>query len=200
MDLLKPNIDALQEWIDTGKSDILSDKMVVYLEQLELIRSMYSKHQSQRFIIKTILKLYPDISQKHAYDLFTDSMNFFYQNSGITKEAWRNIYADKFENAAQVCWELTDMEGFRKNLESAMKARGLDIPDPEKFPEDFYDRRIVIYQMDPEKVGIKRESRSKIAELIDKMDLTDNEKDKVYQDAGIINVEFLEEHYAEDNS
>jgi len=194
VDIFKQDINALQEYISTGDSSLMTPDMVTYLEQLELVRSMYTKYKSQNFIIKALRKLYPDIAETTAYRRFYDALNFFYLNNDVKKEAWRNIYAQKFENAAQFCWEHNDMEGYRKNLESAMKARCILEPDPPQIPAEFYDRRVIIYQMDPQMVGLEKVSRFKLAEMIDNYDLSEKEKDKLRQDAGIIDVEFLEEN------
>ncbi|MHC1707416.1 MAG: hypothetical protein AB9842_07830 [Bacteroidales bacterium] len=191
MDINDLSPEVLHEWIDTGQSKAMSEAMVRYVEQLDLARSLFQKYNTREFIIRTLIGLYPEISRHRANQLYNDSLNFFYCSHEIRKEAWRNIYAEKFENAALVCWEKDDMEGYRRNLESAMKARGLDIPDPPKVPEEFFDRRIIIYQMDPKLVGLPRVNRHELAGFIDKLDLNEAEKVKLQQDSGLITIDLF---------
>ncbi|MCX6270501.1 MAG: hypothetical protein NTU44_04635 [Bacteroidetes bacterium] len=193
-------IEALQEWVDSGQSEELPVAMVKYIEQLELIRSLYQKYNTREYIIKYLVKVYSNISRHRANQLFNDSLNFFYSNNDIKKEAWRNIYADKFDLAAAVCWQKDDMEGYRRNNESAMKARGLDVPEPQKLPDEFYDRRVIVYQMDARKVGIERVNRYELATFIDNLDVSEQEKVKLQQDAGMITIDLFETPNAEDQS
>lgn len=199
MDIFKIDLPALQKYVQTGSS-LIDPEMEAYLEKLEIVRSMYSKYKSRRFIINTLLKLFP-ICEKQAYIIFNDALNFFYANNDVRKEAWRNIYAEKFENAAQVCWEQGNMEGYRRNLESAMKARGVMEPDLPELPKDFYDKRVIIYQMDPKMVGLEKVNRVELAKMIDSFkDVSEKDKNRLYQDAGIIDVEFFEVEQDEQNT
>jgi hypothetical protein len=192
---LKPAV--LQEWVDNGKAKKMPAELAVYCEQLEVIRSLYSKYKSREFIIKTILAANPGLTREEAGTLYNDSLNFFYATNEVKKEAWRNIYAEKYENLSQICLDIHDLEGSRRNLDSAMKARGLDKPDEKKIPEEFYDRRPVIYVTDPKMFGLEKVSRPQLAKMIDAMDITEKEKVKLRQDAGIIDLNILEDTYEE---
>lgn len=200
MDIYSLDPDQLVKWLDTGQNRELPAEVITYLEQLELVRSMYSKYESQQVILNTMMNIFPEITRQRAVDLYHDSLNYFYSNNEVKKEAWRNIYAEKFENAALVAWEQNLMETYRRCLVSAMDARGVKDDDKNIVPPDVLDRRIVIYQMDPRKVGLERANRTELATFIDKLELNEKEKTKLRQDAGIIDVEFLEESHAEDTA
>lgn len=193
MDPFSPSVNQLQEWIDNGRTDLMRPDMARYIEQLDTVRSLHAKYHTQHFIIKTLQKTFPDISRTRAYELYNDSLNFFYSNNEVKKDAWRNIYAEKLEQASLACWEKNDFEGYRRCIVSAAEVRGLNMPDPEKLPEEFYDRRVIIYQMDPKKVGIPQVSRVELASFIDNLpDLSSAEKFRLQADAGIINIELFE--------
>jgi hypothetical protein len=200
MDIYDLHPDNVVEWLDSGRSAELPAEAIIYLEQLEIVRSMYSKYESQQLILNTLMNIYPGMYRQRAVQLYTDSLNFFYANNDVKKEAWRNIYAEKFELAARAAWEMNQFETFRRCLVSAMEARGLKNQDKDAIPADILDRRIVIYQMDPRKVGLEKANRNELAAFIDKLELNDKEKIKLRQDAGIIDVDFLEESHAEDHS
>jgi len=185
--------EDLQLWIDTGACTEFSEKMTAYLDRLELIRSMVAKYENPNFIVKTLLSLDNTLSKWQAQELISQAVNFFYCSNEIKKEAWRNIYAERLDNAAIFCWNNNDMEGFRRNTESAMKARRLGDPDKEDIPVDLLDRRTVIYQLDPVKMGIKKVSREELSSFIDKLNLSESQTRKLQMDGGIIDVEFEED-------
>ncbi|MEI6577737.1 MAG: hypothetical protein WCO63_16305 [Bacteroidota bacterium] len=190
----------LQIWIDTGKSDESPSVMIKYLDRLEMVRAMISKYETPAFIVKVLMKLNDGYCRKGALALIAESINFFYCSNDIKKEAWRNIYAEKLDNAAMVCWEDNDLEGYRKMIESAMKARRLDQPDKEDIPYDLLNQKTIIYQLDPEKMGIKKVDRTLLAEFIDKLPLEEVQKSKLRSDGGIENVSWTEEDGTEQQS
>jgi hypothetical protein len=191
--------EELQLWVTSGQNAALSPHLKLYLEQLEVARSLYAKYNSQQAIIKTLMATTPGISRKTAVKIVRDALNYFYADNEVKKDAWRNIYAEKLENAALVAWKDNDMETYRRCIISAAEMRGLNKDDPPKLPEELFDRRPVINVLDSRRVGVKRAPRNEIARMIDEMELTENQKDKLRKDVGIITIDFDEED-AEDQA
>lgn len=182
------DLSEIQTLMSTGKGNLPESAQRV-LFMLDTVRAMYQKYETKPIIINTLVRTY-NITRERAGQVFADALNYFYLDHQVTKEAWRNIYAEKFENAAAVCWEENDMEGYRRNLLSAAEMRQLNKEDPPKVPDELLDRRTIIYINDPKKLGIPPISRSDLAAFIDKHDITEIEKDKLYQDAGIKDIEW----------
>ncbi|MEI6577707.1 MAG: hypothetical protein WCO63_16140 [Bacteroidota bacterium] len=199
MDTIDLNPVHLQQWMTTGKSEELRPMMIQYLDRLETIRAMIAKYNTPAYITNVLMELYPEVTRYHCQRLIADAINFFYCNNEIKKEAWRNIYAEKLDNAALVCWNDNDMEGFRKLTESAMKARRLNEADKEDIPLNLLERKTVLYQIDAEKMGIKKVDRPVLGEWIDKLNLSVQETKRLKMDAGIENVEFEEINGTEPN-
>lgn len=191
MELEKYDINELQALIDTGVSD-MPEKAVQLLTMLDTVRGLFQKYKSKTFIVNLLVKNF-GISRQYAGRVFVDALNFFYLDHGISKEAWRNIYAEKLDNAATLCWETNDMEGYRRNIMSAAELRGLNKEDPAKVPEELFDRRPIIYINDPKRLGIPEISRTDLAAFIDKQDVSELEKKKLYQDVGVTDIEFEED-------
>ena len=191
MDTNSYELHELQAFMNSGQTS-LPEHMQKYLEHLDTIRSMHQKYNSKRFIINYLVAS-NHVTRQEALRWYSDAINFFYLNNEITKEAWRNVYAEKLEDAASVAWHLNDMETFSRNIIRAADLRQLNKEDPPTLPADFYDRRTIIYSTDISKLGIKRESRVKLAEFIDALDITELEKDDARKDAGILDVDFLED-------
>ncbi len=187
----KEKYELIQAYIEHGREKIPAH-LVEYIDQLELIRSFYSKYKTKAFIINHIVKVY-GVTRQHAGRLFVDALNFFYSDNQVKKEAWRNVYAEKLEYAAALAWERNEIENYRRCLQTAAEMRGLFREEPPALPDELLDRRVIIIQMDPTKLGIPKVSRSELAGFIDKLDVTAHDKHKLRQDAGIIDVEFMED-------
>lgn len=196
MDFNEVRIEDLQAFISSGQSQ-LPEPMLHYIDIIDTVRSMYQKYKSKAFIINYLVVKY-SITKQYAGRLFVDSINFFYLDNGIKKEAWRNIYAEKLENSAQVAWELNDMETYARNIVRAAEMRGLDKEDPPALPEHFYDRRTIIYHNDVTKLNLPRANRAQLAEFIDNLPITETEKIDAKKDAGILTLNFMD--YAEDQA
>jgi hypothetical protein len=182
--------EELQKFITQGAKGNMPEDLVQYLSMLELIRGMYAKYDSKAAIIKTLTSKTYCINERTAYRLIDDALNFFYSSNEVKKEAWRNIYAEKLENAAIVAWERNDMETYRRLIVSAAEMRGLNQPDPIKLPEEMYDRRPVIYVLDAKKLGLPQVSRQDLAAYIDGLPVPEKQKQLAKRDAMIEDAEF----------
>ena len=80
-----------------------------------------------------------------------------------------------------------------------MKARRLNEADKEDIPLNLLERKTVLYQIDAEKMGIKKVDRPVLGEWIDKLNLSVQETKRLKMDAGIENVEFEEINGTEPN-
>lgn len=183
----------LQEWINTGRSKTLPDELVIYLEQLETVRSMWAKYESKAFIIRT-LKLTYKVSDYIAQKVFAESLNFFYIDNNVKVEAWANIYAEKLENAAMAAWNLNDYETYGKLIVEASKMRGVGKEKPQEIPKELYNRPYVIYSMNPEDVGLKREDRKQLAAFIDDIpEVTEKQKIRMKRDAMVEDIKIFDD-------
>lgn len=179
------DIDKLQALMEKGKADGLPAEMIEKYQRMDMVRSLYNKYNSKTFIINSIMLSYKDMSQFQAKKLYEETLNFFYADNDIKKDAWRNIYADKLDNAAILAFEMNDMENYNKLTMSAAKLRGLLDKDNEvKLPDDFYERRPVYYTMDPKDVGLPKADKRALAAYIDNLpELTDVVKNRLHADA-----------------
>lgn len=184
VDLTKVDYGLLQQAVSAGKSNALSPELNQYLDILEVARSMYSKYESKRAIINTLIAPTFGYSRYSANIIFQDAMNFFYSNNEIKKEAWRNFYADRCDELALLAIEKDQFEDARRLMKDASLYRGLFEEGKEEMSADMYKRSLTIYTMDPEDVGVVRENRLKLAQFIDALDdITEDEKGQLKRDA-----------------
>jgi len=194
IDLTKVDYELLQQAVSSGKSNALSPELNEYLDMLDIARSMYAKYKSKRAIVNTLMAPVYGYSRYQANIIFNDSMNFFYANNEIKKEAWRNFYADRCDELALLAIEKDEFENARRLIKDAATYRSLFDKEKDELPTEMYRRSLIIYTMDPQDVGIQRESRSKLAEFIDSLDdITKQEKDKLKRDALVERPNFFQD-------
>lgn len=194
IDLTKVDYELLQQVVSSGKSKALSPELNAYLDILDVARSMYAKYQSKRAIINTLMAPVYGYSRYDANLIFNDAMNFFYVNNDIKKQAWKNFYADRCDELALLAIEKDEFENARRLIKDAATYRGLFDEDKDELPADMFRRSLVIYTMDPQDVGIQRESRSKLAQFIDSLDeITEEEKSKLKRDAMVERPNFFQD-------
>jgi hypothetical protein len=180
----------LQALVESGEISNLPATMVLFYEQIEFIRSLYSKFNSKTYIISMVRLKWPNISFIKASKLFNDCLNFFNLDNQIKVEAWANIYADRLDNMAIICTEMSDYETARRLTLDAAHLRGVGKDKVDPVPEELLDRRVILYVMDPQKLGIPKVDRRELAEFIDNIDITESEKVKLRRDAQIDEVTF----------
>jgi hypothetical protein len=184
-------IDKLQEHINNG-SDVLPAAQAQYYNALDFARSLYDKYENNNFIITALMKSYPDLAKnkKEARLLMEDSINFFHCDNTVKQEAWCHIYADRFEQAAAIALEINDLETFAKLMKEARDSR-MKATEKNDYPDEFYRKQIVLYYMNIEKFGQKREDRTKVAKFINSLpDIPENELVMLRRDAEIPDADF----------
>lgn len=173
----------LQLYIEHGKKGSMPEKLVEYLEVIELIRSLYDKYKSKRFIVKLLTTKPYSFSEHMANKLYAESLNFFYADNQVKREAWGNIFADKLEKLALLCIENDDFEGARRNLLDAAKLRMGD-EKKEQIPKELLDRRPIFYTIKPKDVGLPEVDRRKLAQYIDSLpDIPYDERLRLHREA-----------------
>lgn len=158
--------EQLQTWAATGKPGNIPENLVLYLQSLELVRSMYDKYKSKKFILNVLSQAPWELSEYKAQKLFNDSINFFYANNDIKREAWAHVYADKLDKLALLAIEMDDIATATKCHLEAAKLRMGD-KEIQNIPKGLRDRRVIIYTMRPKDVGLPEANKKKLNEWID---------------------------------
>lgn len=193
VDLTKVDYGLLQAAVSAGSSKALSTELNEYLDILDLARSMYSKYQSKKSIINTLMAPTFGYSRYSANIIFQDAMNFFYSNNDIKKDAWKNFYADRCDELSLLCIEKDQFEEARRYIKDAAVYRGLFDETKDELPIEMFRRSLTIYTMDPEDVGVVRENRSQLGKFIDSIaEITEEEKGQLKRDALVDQPDFFQ--------
>jgi len=183
-------MQEIESMIESGKFKNVPRKLADYIVMMEMARDWFYKNQSKKYIIKNLKVVCKDdkgspISDFIANKIYCDSINFFYLSNTVQKQAYRNLYAERLELAAQVSWEEGDMESYGKNIERAAKMRQLELEDPKPEDKNLKNPLRVIYTLDAKDVGVDEVPRYELAKMIDNLDIPETKKLKAKKDAGI---------------
>jgi hypothetical protein len=185
----------ISEYIEKGSHSKLTAEEIEYLEvlvKMNTMRRRYGLNQTISFFTKPPF----NISLYRAKQMAEESINLFYSDEVLDKQAARNLKAEQFEQAAQLALEaaqsVKDLEIYRALLWDSYKARQLDQPDPMNIPEELYKRPIKIYTLNPVQAKLPAIDRNQLAKEIDALDETASNKRRWKQEAMIDDVDFIE--------
>ncbi len=203
MNLKDYNYELILEYIETRNDELLTPELVDYLSMLEMIRSMHFRYKSKASIIHFLKGKPYELSAYQANKAFAEMMNLFFADDGITKDAWRNAYAGDLDKMAELILATyrspADAEAYIKAKVAAAKMRQLDKEEPEKLPEELFNKPTKIYTLDPRMVGRDKVDRNLLAQQIDAMDVPISEKRRLRQEAMIDQIEFLDDGEEKDH-
>ena len=182
--------EQLQALIERGDTKNLPEKVVKFYEQVDFIRCLYNKYESKSFIINAVVVHWPMLSKYQATQLYYESLNFFNLDNQVKVEAWANIYADRLDNMARICFELNDFETARRLTMDAAELRGVGKDKPNQIPDELLDRRPIFYTIKIEDIGLPKANRNDLAAFIDGLDVTEAQKSRVKREALIEDVPF----------
>ena len=191
----KSYFDNLQDYIQAGSKEDLTGEEEKYLEMLYLINSMRRKYGKENAI--SFIQRPPfNIPYRRSREMYDESINLFYGDDGVEKQAHRNSMYEEMMSAAKLVLATAkssrDMEVYADIVSRAYKIKGLDVPEPPKVPEGLYKKPIKVYSLNPAAISLQLENRHEIAAMIDKLEIEENEKVRIKQESGVTKINFLE--------
>ncbi|HUI32016.1 MAG TPA: hypothetical protein VLY84_00235 [Dysgonamonadaceae bacterium] len=195
-------LSDIHDYIENGDVTTVPDKIRVYLDLLEKVRDMKRRpreYATKNHIINHLMKV-NELSRYMANKIHDDCIEYFYLDSTISKEAYRNLYAEQQDEdialARLAAQSIEDLDRISKMREKAYKFRQLDVPDVEDFPEGLFDRPFKLYTMEPENVGIPKADRRELSARIDGyIELSELEKEILKREAGVLPRKMFLEDY-----
>ena len=195
------SLDHIYDFIENGNPDDADPAIVEYLEQLDKVRGMklrFDRWASKDAIIGHLIKV-DGMTRYLANQLYNDALQYFYCDSTISKEAWRNLYAEDQEKdiavARMLAKDASDFAKISKMRKELAELRGLFKDDPEELPEEWFQKPWKLYAMDAEFLGMPAIDRPKLAKQIDTLpELTEKERELIKREAAIMTPKlFLDE-------
>lgn len=108
--------DIIQNYLTTGSPSGIPDEVVMYIEKIDKIPELYRRNSSPTKTARALQNKYPTLfkSFQTARGLVYAAINIFHLNSTVKNKAWDGVYADRFDELAQI-------EVRRGNIDSAKR-------------------------------------------------------------------------------
>ena len=111
-------------------------------------------------------------------------MNFFFITTGVEPDAYANLYAERLDNAALICFHINDFETFRKLTREAAEFRGIFKEKSTITPRKFLEQKTIIYNVDASFFGLPKVDRKQLGAFIDKLnDIPDVDRKRIHREA-----------------
>lgn len=177
------SLDIVKQYVESGRTDLMSADLVNYISLLELSRTLYKKSYSKDNIIKLLTSEPYSLSKYTAKKIFDDSINFFSLDSSVAKEAWYSVYADKLDNLALLAIHQRNFDTARSCFNDAVKYRVLAIKQAD-INDQLKSQQRPLYVIDPEVLGISKPDRNKVRDYIDSLpDVPESDRERLHRDA-----------------
>lgn len=186
------DLKDIYDFMETGNPSNAPAHIVAYLELLDMVRGMFlriDKFGSKEAIIKHLMVSPPyKLSRYKASQVCDEAQEYFYRDNKISKDAWRNIYADKMEKMINLAMLLAkDVSDAQKVLKMCIDAgvfRRVNEKDEEQLAPELFQAPFVVYTWDAEALDMPKVNRQKLSEMIDKFpELTEKERIRIKQES-----------------
>lgn len=186
------DIQDIYSFMETGDVQNAPEEIVYYLGLLDKVHGMHLRilqYGTKEAILKH-LAIVDGLSRYKADQVYYEMLEYFYGDKKISKQSWRNIYAEKMDNlataAALISKTPEDLDRTSRMVERAGRMRQLDLVDPPSFPKELLQKPYKVYAMDASFLGEEKINRTELARQIDELpDYTSGERLLLKQDAAI---------------
>lgn len=196
--LQNTNTDDIQMFLATRQSATIPQDLQTYILQLDTAnRLLHYNRLSVRKGIDQLRKEWPTLTVAQARGIYYDAIDYFYHDDSASAAGWDRVYADQLDDL-----KLLAIEAGKYNtaLQCALKAHELRTTVRES--QDFKWQAPVYYvniNVRPEDLGYKTQKLADIARryedqeyaaMINSLETTEAEKERLMRDAGIRNVQY----------
>jgi hypothetical protein len=195
---LSPEI--IEHFRITGQSAAISVELQDFIMQLDASARILRHEGSITRAAQKLRNEYPALNIHTAKSRIYDALNFFYLDAAISQSVWDNYYADRYEDLSKLCLAADKYEAARHNFDRAyeLRARASAAINPDNIKPPVF---IITAELKPEDFGFENRKMYDIArkdqegqylKLIDGLNTTDENKQRLRNDAGIQDTEFVE--------
>lgn len=179
----------------TGHSQAIPAKLQAFILDLEAVLEIKETEKFDNIsrIARELRKRRPHLEYKAALHRVYDALNFFHVNENVSNDVWDRIYADKMEDLAKLSIargnEFVAYKAFLMAHVYRTKSESRIRPEDLKAPVFIISSEIKPIDLGYEKANMMDISRKyaegKYIKMIDSLPISDDEKKRIYQDAGI---------------
>lgn len=190
MSLDDVTLDQLYDFMEHGSIKNAPPEIVAYLLLLDKTMGMIRRidiYGNKEAVIKHLV-LADGLSPYKAKKIYSETIEYFYVDTEISKEAYRNYYADRMDKvtnfAALIMKDVSDAGKVHKMYLDTMIARGVNNPDKEVIPDHFFDKPVNLMSYDARIFEFGEANRTALDKFIETLpELTEREKIRIKQEA-----------------
>lgn len=199
--LQQTDTDDIQAFLATRKSSTIPQPLQTYILQLDSVnRLLHYNRIGVRQAIDQLRREWPTLTVAQARGIYYDAIDYFYHDDDVSAAAWDRIYADQFDALRLLCIKAGKYSVAQKCMEKAHELR-----TTRREAQDFKWRAPVYYvniNVRPEDLGyksqkladiVRRREDQEYAAMINSLETTDAEKERLLRDAGIRTVEYTKQ-------
>lgn len=189
------NSSQIERILRTGDLDSLTPAEREYFDLMRVVRGFHARMMmpgGNRIVTKAgIIKILKSdaygLSDWMARQVYTDALNFFYSEEGVTTRAWSNLYAERLDKLANLAASMGKLKEAKSLITEAAKLRGCYDEAAPEIPQELLDAApVTIYTADPESMGAPKADRKELENFIDNIpDIPEISRIRVKEDAGI---------------
>lgn len=196
--LQNTDTDDIQAFLATRQSATIPQDLQDYILQLDTVnRLLHYNRLSVRRAIDQIRKEWPTLTVAQARGIYYDAIDYFYHDDSASAAGWDRIYADQLDDL-----KLLAIEAGKYNTAMQCMLKAHELRTTVREAQDFKWQAPVYYvniNVRPEDLGYKTQKLADIARryedqeyaaMINSLDTTDAEKERLMRDAGIKTVEY----------
>ena len=196
--LQNTDTDDIQAFLATRQSVTIPQDLQTYILQLDTVnRLLHYNRLSVRRAIDQIRKEWPTLTVAQARGIYYDAIDYFYHDDSASAAGWDRIYADQLDDL-----KLLAIEAGKYNTAMQCMLKAHELRTTVREAQDFKWQAPVYYvniNVRPEDLGYKTQKLADIARryedqeyaaMINSLDTTDAEKERLMRDAGIKTVEY----------
>lgn len=186
------DLKDIYDFMETGNPKNAPAHIIAYLDLLDMVRGMFlriDQFGSRDAIIKHLMVASAyKLSPYKAAKVCDECQEYFYRDSEISKNAWRNIYADKIDKMINfsmlIVKDVSDAQKVVKMAVDAANLRGVNEPDKEELAKELFQAPFVVYTWDTDALDMPKTNRRALDKQIDAYpELTEKEKDRIKQES-----------------
>ena len=185
----------IERILKTGDLYSLTPAEREYFDLMRVVRGFHARMMmpgGNRIVTKAgIIKILKSdaygLSDWMARQVYTDALNFFYSEEGVTTRAWSNLYAERLDKLANLAASMGKLKEAKSLITEAAKLRGCYDEAAPEIPQELLDAApVTIYTADPESMGAPKADRKELENFIDNIpDIPEVSRIRVKEDAGI---------------
>lgn len=192
-------LEDIYAFIDS-KTKVISPEVEAYLHLMDKIRGMHlriDRYGSKDAIVNHMIKA-EGLSRYLANKAYNQAMEYFYADNEISKEAWRNIIAQRMEKnialAQNLVKDVNDASKVNKMWKELAEVLDLQTKDEEPLPDAVYAKPTKIYTISMEDLGKKPQSKKELADFIRSLpEIPEKVKEMAMQEALLKPIEIFPE-------